>query len=337
MMPPERSPGESGEDRLIARYFRPLARDPGAFGLLDDAAALTPPAGCDVVLKTDAIVGGVHFFPDDPPDTIARKALRVNLSDLAAKGAKPAGFLLSLALPKTVGEDWLEGFARGLGADADAYGCPLMGGDSVRTGGPVTVSIAAFGIVPTGTMVRRSGARPGDRLVVTGTIGDAALGLLVRRDAETAKRWRLDQSERNHLIDRYLLPQPRNAIAEALRQHASAAMDISDGLAGDLAKLCAASGVGADVEVARVPLSRAAQRAIAVNLSLIETALTGGDDYEIIAAVPAAALDSLAAQARAAGVALTEIGTIRRDAGALQFLNHAGHPLVFKQPSFSHF
>jgi thiamine-monophosphate kinase len=337
MMARERPHPGSGEDRLIARYFRPLAGDPGAFGLFDDAAILTPPAGCDVVLKTDAIVGGVHFFPDDPPDTIARKALRVNLSDLAAKGSKPAGFLLSLALPETVTDDWLEGFARGLGGDAEAYGCPLMGGDTVRTGGPVTVSIAAFGILPAGTMVRRSGARASDRLVVTGTIGDAALGLLARRDAEAAKRWRLDQSERNHLIDRYLLPQPRNAIAEALRQHASAAMDVSDGLAGDLAKLCAASGVGADVEVARVPLSRAAQRAIAVNPSLIETALSGGDDYEIVAAVPPAALDCLAAEVRAAGVALTEIGTIRSDAGALQFLNHNGHPLTFKQLSFSHF
>ena len=337
MMALEGSQPGSGEDRLIARYFRPLARDPGAFGLFDDAATLTPPAGCDVVLKTDAIVGGVHFFPDDPPDSIAKKALRVNLSDLAAKGAKPAGFLLSLALPKTVADDWLEAFAHGLGTDADLYGCPLLGGDSVRTPGPVTVSIAAFGILPTGTMVRRSGARAGDRVVVTGTIGDAALGLLVRRDAETAKRWRLEESERNHLLDRYLLPQPRNAIAAALRQHASAAMDVSDGLAGDLAKLCAASGVGVHVEVARMPLSRAAQRAIAVDLSLIETALTGGDDYEIVASVPAAALDSLMAQARAAGVALTEIGTIRSDKGAVQFLNQAGHPLTFKQPSFSHF
>ena len=337
MMGPERLPPGTGEDRLIARYFRPLARHPGAFGLLDDAATLTPPTGHDVVLTTDAIVGGVHFFPDDPPDTIAKKALRGNLSDLAAKGAKPAGFLLSLALPQTVGEDWLEGFACGLGADADAYGCPLLGGDSVRTGGPVTISIAAFGTLPGGTMVRRSGAHAGDRLVVTGTIGDAALGLLVRRDGEAAKRWRLDQSERDRLLDRYLLPRPRNALAEALRQHASAAMDVSDGLAGDLAKLCAASGVGGDVEIARVPLSRAAQRAIAADRSLIETALTGGDDYEIVAAVPAAALDRLAAQARALGVALTEIGVIRSDSGVAQFLNPAGHPLIFKQPSFSHF
>src|SRR5437870_4005756 len=144
----------SGEDRLIARYFRPLAKHPGALGLLDDAAAITPPAGCDLVLTVDGIVGGVHFFPHDPPDTIARKALRVNLSDLAAKGARPLGFLLTLALPSNVGDPWLRPFARGLGADADEFGCPLLGGDTVSTPGPVAISIAAFGAVPRGKMIR---------------------------------------------------------------------------------------------------------------------------------------------------------------------------------------
>jgi thiamine-monophosphate kinase len=327
----------SGEEALIARYFRPLARDPGAFGLLDDAATLTPPPGCDIVLTADAIVGGVHFFPDDPPDTIAKKALRVNLSDLAAKGARPVGFLLSLALPKTVGEEWLGAFARGLGADADAYGCPLLGGDSVRTPGPVTISIAAFGLVPSGAMLRRSGARAGDRVVVSGTIGDAALGLLLRRDPDTARGWQLDRLAKDHLIERYLVPQPRNVIAELLRRHASAAMDVSDGLAGDLAKLCAASGVGADIEVARVPLSDAAQRAIAAGPTLVDTALTGGDDYEIVATVPAAALDRLIAEAGAAGVSLAEIGTVRDLPGSVRFLDRAGNSLMFKELSFSHF
>src|SRR5438093_13628699 len=144
---------QSAEDRLIARYFRPRANDPGAFDLLDDAAALMPPAGADLVLTTDAIVGGVHFFPDDPADQIAKKALRVNLSDLAAKGAKPLGFLLTLALPKDTEESWIENFARGLGEDAKAYECPLLGGDSVRTPGPVAISITAFGTLPMGTMV----------------------------------------------------------------------------------------------------------------------------------------------------------------------------------------
>jgi thiamine-monophosphate kinase len=323
----EREPAQSGEDRLIARYFRPLATDPGALGLLDDAATITPPPGSDVVLKTDAIVGGVHFFPDDPPDMLAKKALRVNLSDLAAKGARPAGFLLSLALPATVGEDWLEAFARGLGEDARAYHCPLMGGDTDRTPGPVTIAVAAFGIVPCGTMVRRRGARPGDLVVITGTIGDGALGLLVRRDPATATRWRLDPAQRDHLVERYLLPQPRNALAEALRQHATAAMDVSDGLAGDLA----------DIEIACVPLSAAARKALASDTSLIETALTGGDDYEVVATVPPGGRDALMAAAEAAGVALTEIGSIRADRRGAHFLDHAGKPLLFKKPSFSHF
>jgi thiamine-monophosphate kinase len=328
---------QSGEDRLIARYFRPLATDPGALELRDDAATITPPPGSDVVLKTDAIVGGVHFFPDDPPDLIAKKALRVNLSDLAAKGARPAGFLLSLALPQTVGGDWLEGFARGLGEDVQAYGCPLMGGDTDRTPGPVTISIAAFGILPSGTMVRRSGARPGDLVVVTGTIGDAALGLLVRRDPDTAGRWRLDGRQRDHLIARYLLPQPRNALAEALRLHASAAMDVSDGLAGDLGKLCAVSGVAADIEAARVPLSDAVRQACASEPARLEIALTGGDDYEVVATVPAGARDALMAAAKAADVALTEIGVIRADRPGAYFLDQAGKPLMFKKASFSHF
>jgi thiamine-monophosphate kinase len=326
----------SAEDRLIARHFRPLAKHPGAFGLIDDAATFAPPPDCDLVLKTDAIIGSVHFFPDDPADLVAKKALRVNLSDLAAKGARPAGFLLSLALPDTIGEDWLEAFARGLGADAESYGCPLFGGDTDRTPGPITISIAAFGVLPHGTIVRRTGAQPGDRIVVTGTIGDAALGVLLRRAPDAAARWRLDRRQHDHLVERYLLPQPRNAIAEAIRRHASAAMDVSDGLVGDLGKLCAASGIAAEVEIARVPLSAAAGQAIANEASLIEPALTGGDDYEIIACVPAHAVEALRAEAAAAGVALTDIGEIARGS-AVRFLDRAGKSVLFKTPSFSHF
>jgi thiamine-monophosphate kinase len=327
----------SGEDRLIARFFRPLAKHPGAFGLADDAAVLTPLEGFDVVLKADAIVGGVHFFEDDPPGRVAQKALRVNLSDLAAKGAKPAGFLLSLMLPNTVGDAWLAGFAMGLGLDADAYGCPLMGGDTDFTPGPVTVSIAAFGTVPRGTMVRRSGAQPGDRLIVTGTVGDAALGLLMRRDAGKAKQWFLDSDQREHLTDRYLLPRPRNALAEVLRRHASAAMDVSDGLAGDLAKLCMASGVAAEVEVARVPLSDAARKALAVDPDLTATALTGGDDYEIIATIAPDKLDAFQAESAQAGIAVSEIGRIVAGGGETRFTDRDGRRLEFRHASYSHF
>ena len=326
----------SAEDRLIARYFKPLARHPGAFGLDDDAAILSPPPGHDVVLKTDAIVGGIHFFPDDPADAVARKALRVNLSDLAAKGAKPAGFLLALALPKSVGEKWLAQFSRGLGEDAELYGCPLMGGDTDRTSGPVTIAIAAFGTLPAGTMVRRAGAKIGDKVVVTGAIGDAALGLQLRRAPASAKRWKLTAAMRKHLLGRYLMPEPRNAMAEALRTHASAAMDVSDGLAGDLAKLCRASGMAAEIAAGRVPLSPAARTALATDEKLLATILTGGDDYEIVATVASEKLIALQAAARAAGVALTEIGEVVAGRGA-RFYAANGKQLTFARASFSHF
>ena len=328
---------QSGEDRLIARYFAPLAKHPGAFGLADDAAALAPPAGCDLVLKADGIVAGVHFFPDDPPDTVAKKALRANLSDLAGKGATPLGFLLTLALPREIGDAWLAPFARGLGADAEAFGCPLLGGDTDSTTGPIMISIAALGAVPQGKMLRRAGASAGDRVVVTGTIGDAALGLLLRNDMAAAERWSLGREASNNLQQRYLVPQPRLAIAEILRAHASAAMDVSDGLAGDLAKLCRASAVNADIEVARVPLSAGARAALAKEPALIETIITGGDDYEVLACVPADKIETLRQQASAAGVPISEIGVVAAGEGGARFLGSDGEPLAFSRKSFSHF
>ncbi|MDR3420274.1 MAG: thiamine-phosphate kinase [Xanthobacteraceae bacterium] len=326
---------ESAEDRLIARYFRPLATDPGAFALGDDAAVVTPPAGCDLVLTTDGVIAGVHFFPDDPPERIGRKALRMNLSDLAAKGAKPAGFLLSLALPRGTDGAWIAAFAAGLGEDIAQYGCPLLGGDTDHTPGPVSVSIAAFGTVPRGKMVRRSTAKPGDTVVVTGTVGDAALGVKMREDASLAKRWRLMPAMARHLEERYLLPQPRNALAEAVLHHAAAAIDVSDGLAGDLAKLVEASSVAAEIDVARVPLSDAARAAIGAEPALIESVLTGGDDYEIVMTLPPQKLPALRAAAEAAGVPLTEIGRVQAGQGARFMLD--GKALSFARPSYSHF
>jgi thiamine-monophosphate kinase len=324
----------SAEDRLIARFFRPIATHPGALGLSDDAAFIKPPPGCDVVLKTDAIVGGVHFFPEDPAQGVASKALRVNLSDLAAKGARPLGFLLSLAIPKDIGEDWLGGFAEGLRGDAVLFGCPLFGGDTDRTPGPITVSIAMFGTVPEGTMVRRAGAKPGDRVFITGTIGDAALGVALR--GGKAKTWKLDDTQRQHLMSRYLLPQPRNVLAEAVRNHASAAMDISDGLVGDFSKLCRASGVAAEINIASVPLSHAAKAVIAGDAAAFESVLTGGDDYEIVCTVPQGKGEGFRAAAKAAGVPVTEIGEVKAGEGA-RFIDASGKPLAFRRASFSHF
>jgi thiamine-monophosphate kinase len=333
----DESKAESAEQELIARYFKPLATHPGAFGLVDDAAAIAPPAGCDLVLKTDGVIAGVHFFPEDPPDTVAKKVLRMNLSDLAAKGAKPLGFLLALALPQGTGEAWLKPFARGLGEDAELFGCPLFGGDTDHTPGPISVSVAAFGTVPHGKMVRRAGASPGDRVVVTGTIGDSALGLKLRLEPATARRWGIGREQQEHLKARYLVPQPRNAMAEALRAHASAAMDVSDGLAGDLAKLCRASGVAALIECARVPLSDAARAASARESALIETIVSGGDDYEILATVAPAQVEPLRRAAAAAGIVLTEIGDVTAGEGEAQFIGADGKPLALARPAFSHF
>lgn len=327
----------SGEDRLIARFFKPIATHPAALALSDDAAVLQPPPGHELVLTADAVIAGVHFLPDDPPDAMARKALRVNLSDLAAKGAKPVGFLLTLALPASIDEAWLAQFSSGLKADADAFACPLFGGDTTRTSGPVAISIFALGSVPQGGMVRRSGAKAGDRIIVTGTIGDAALGLANRTQPDTARHWNLDLPSYAQLIGRYLLPEPRLGLADALQAHASAAMDVSDGLVGDLAKLCGTSGVSAKVNVPLVPLSQAAQRAVSSDAGLIQTILTGGDDYEIVCTVPPDHIPDFWAGAAAADIAVTDIGEIIAGHEEPRFVDAAGTVLSFAQKSFSHF
>ena len=266
----------SGEDSLIARYFKPLATDPGALGLVDDAAILQS-LGDDIVVTTDAVVEGVHYLADDPPNTIARKALRVNLSDLAAKGAVPAGFVLTLAL-RSKEDAWLRPFADALGEDAKTFACPLLGGDTVSTPGPQMISITAFGRVPQGRMVGRTGAKPGDRILVTGTIGDAALGLDVLTGGAVAAALASDPAAKDALVSRYRVPQPRNVLAQAVRDHATAAMDVSDGLAGDLAKLCAASGVSAAIDLSSIPMSAAGRRLLASGTVSVETIVSGGDD-----------------------------------------------------------
>jgi len=325
----------SGEDSLIARYFKPIATDPGAFGLTDDAAILNAD-GDDIVVTTDAVVEGVHFLSNDPPETLARKVLRVNLSDLAAKGATPAGFVLTLAL-RAVDDGWLSAFARGLGEDAKHYACPLLGGDTVSTPGPLTVSITAFGRVPRGKMVRRSGARPGDRVMVTGTIGDAALGLAVLKGGAAAAGLANDAAARDRLVGRYRIPEPRNVLAAAIRDHASAAMDVSDGLAGDLTKLCAASGVSAVIDAPRIPISTAAAELLAQGVVGIEALVAGGDDYEVLCTVPDAACARFAEDARRAGVALTSIGTVVAGTAPVRFLDAQGRDIVLARLSYSHF
>ncbi|WP_232628308.1 thiamine-phosphate kinase [Methylobacterium sp. Leaf118] len=321
-----------GEEALIARYFAPLA-GPGAEGLRDDAASLAPRPGHDLVVTTDAIVAGVHFFPDDPPGSVAAKALGVNLSDLAAKGATPRGFVLTLALPDGWTEAWLAAFATGLGTAARAQGCPLLGGDTVRSGGPALIGVTAFGEVPAGTMLRRQAARAGDRLCVSGTIGDAALGLRLRLAPEAG----LGAVAREALLDRYLHPQPRIALVPALRAHARAAMDVSDGLVGDLAKMLDGTGLSARVDADAVPLSSATRALIARDGAHRATAFTGGDDYEILCAVPPEALNAFLDAARQAGVPATAIGTVEAGEAPPRFLDAEGRTLAFGTGSFSHF
>ncbi len=320
------------EDDLIAHYFAPLAA-PAGLGLRDDAALLTPPPGREMVLTTDALVAGVHFFADDPPDAIARKALRVNLSDLAAKGSQPLGFLLNLALPRDWSAPWLAAFAAGLGDDAAKFACPLLGGDTVKTPGPLTLAITALGAVEPGRAPLRFNVKPGDRLYVTGSIGDAALGLRLR----LGEGPRLEEADRNYLLDRYLLPQPRLALAPAMALYARAGMDVSDGFVGDLTKMLRVSGVSAEVDLARLPLSRAAAAAVAADSALFEIAATGGDDYEIIAAVAPESCAGFEVAAANAGVAATCLGEALAGAAPPRFLGRDGREATFRSGSFSHF
>jgi thiamine-monophosphate kinase len=320
-----------GEFELIARYFRPLAADPGAFGLTDDAALYRQRPGDDLVITADMIAEGVHFFPDDPPESVARKALRVNLSDLAAKGAVPFAYLLSLALPGNWTEAWVRSFARGLKGDQGRYDVSLLGGDTIRSAGGLAVAVTAIGRVAKGRMILRSGARPGDAVFVTGTIGDAALGLRVRRGNVKppvgARR----------LLDRYLHPQPRLALAPVLSRHATSAVDVSDGLVADLAHICAASGVGAEIAWDAVPLSAAARRLVTADRSLIPAILNGGDDYEIVATVAGSAASGFLADAEKAGVAVTRIGRIVAGKGPPVVRDSAGRPVKLTVGGHTHF
>jgi thiamine-monophosphate kinase len=326
------------EDGLIAALFAPIAGAAG-LGLRDDAAVIAPPPGHDLVITKDMLVAGEHFFAADPPDAIARKALRVNLSDLAAKGATPLGFCLGLGLPTDWTGDWLEAFARALGDDSRTFGCPLIGGDTVKMPGPLTLSITAFGAVPAGHMIPRGGARAGDVIYVTGTIGDAALGLRLRLRDRLDTPWiaALDAASDAALRERYILPRPRLGLAPALLAHARAAMDISDGLVGDLTKMLRLAGLTARIAVEDVPLSKAARAVIALSPLALETALTGGDDYELICVLAPEAADPFEAMARDVGIAIQKIGVARLGDHAPLFVDATGAALAFARPSFSHF
>jgi thiamine-monophosphate kinase len=326
-----------GEFEIIARYFAPLATNPAALGLLDDAAVLSIPEGQELAVTCDTITGGVHFLTNDPPDTIAYKAVAVSLSDLAAKGARPYVYLLSVAFPGICPPPWLEAFAMGLQAAQDDSGIALVGGDICATLGPLTITVTAIGMLPQGEAVLRRGAMAGDRLFVSGTIGDAALGLKLLRAPWLEEEWGLSADEGAFLVDRYRCPKARNALALPLRQCARAAIDVSDGLVGDTMKLCKASGVSATIEASRVPLSPAAGKAVAKEPELLAELVTAGDDYEIVAAMEVSHARTFEKEAEQHGVTVTAIGEIRHGSEEVEVLDKEGRPLKLERNGYEHF
>jgi thiamine-monophosphate kinase len=313
------------EFTLIARYFRPLtAGAEAALDLADDAALLDIPSGHRLVVTADALVAGVHFFAEDAPDLIARKMLRVNLSDLAAMAAVPLGYVMICAFPKTIDQTWLAGFVAGLARDQAEFGIRLLGGDTTATPGPLSLSVTAFGSVETGRELRRSGARAGDLVAVSGTIGDSALGL-ARLQGKIAEF--IGDEE---LIERYLLPQPRLALARRLIGLATAAMDVSDGLAGDLGHICNASHLSASIEAAKIPLSKPARHLLAERPDLLATILTGGEDYELLFTVPPER------QSELAGLPVTVIGRMEAGQGA-NVLDLEGRRIDTGEGGYRHF
>ncbi len=315
----------NSEQDLIQRHFAPLAGD-GAAGLLDDAASYSPAAGMEMVVSTDTLVSGVHFVGDEPPDLIARKALRVNFSDLVAKGAYPTGYLVNLALSDKQDDNWLKSFSAGLEEDQKEFSCSLLGGDTVSTPGPLVVSVTAFGETPQGSIVRRGTASPGDVIYVTGTIGDGAIGL----DVLQGKCRTTDDS---YLIGRYRLPRPRTACVELIRKFATASMDISDGLVGDLEQLARASGAGAIVNVDLLPFSAPVESLALLDKAVQKRAITGGDDYEILFTVSYEEADAFEVECREE---VRHIGEIV-DGNAVTVQNTDGETIDLGSTSWSHF
>jgi thiamine-monophosphate kinase len=316
-----------GEEAIIA-LLAPLTRGhAGAFGLKDDCALLTPEPGMQLVLKTDPVAEGVHFLPGDVAQDIAWKALAVNVSDLAAKGAAPLGYLMALSFPTAPTVDWMTGFVEGLEAAQTRFGCHLLGGDTDRRPGPLTISITIIGSVPRGRMVPRTTARAGDALFVSGTIGDAGLGLDLAKNGGLKAAWGLSDAAADTLRQRYRRPEPRLVLAAPLRHYASAAMDVSDGLVKDLERMMRASGVAGHLVAAEVPLSDPARKVLAHAPELLSRLITAGDDYEILLAVPKDRASTFAAVAGAAGVPVTPIGRVLQGAPALTVEGPDGRPL----------
>jgi len=322
---------EIGEFERIRRFFAPLA-GPGGLGLVDDAALVDCTPGRRLVITADAIVAGVHYLPEDPPDLVARKLLRVNLSDLAAMGARPLHYVLTTALPAELGREWLARFAEGLGEDQRRYGIDLLGGDSVGTRGPVVLSLTAIGEVAAGQEIRRSRAQPGDLVWVSGSIGDAFLGLGVLRGAHPD----LAPEHRDYLIRRFRLPEPRTELGPGLCGIARAMIDVSDGLLADLGHICESSRAAAIVELDLLPLSSAARAVVERDPGIRVRLAAAGDDYELLFAAPADAAERIAALSLRLGVPVTRIGRIDVGTG-VRLINSDGHQIALEATGYRHF
>jgi thiamine-monophosphate kinase len=324
-----------GEFDLIGRYFAPLATDPGAFGLADDGAVFDVPIGETCVVTTDAMVSGIHFFASDAPRTLGWKLLAVNLSDLAAMGAAPLGYTLDIALPKdwtgSHTETWLADFSRGLMQCQAQFETSLLGGDTVSTTGPMALALTAFGSAPRDKVLRRAGAQAGETVWVSGTIGDAALAVKNRTGWMPP-----DGLSLAHADKRLDMPFPRLALGKALRGVATAAADVSDGLAADLGHICRASGVGAEIRFADVPLSAEMRTLIAADPGLMATVLAGGDDYELVFTAPAGAEAQVRAASEAARTPVYNVGRIVAGEG-VRIEGPNGRPIVLERLGFAHF
>jgi thiamine-monophosphate kinase len=319
---------------LIARYLAPLAVHPAARGLTDDVAVLAGQGlGSGLVLNADAIVSGVHFLPDESPALIAERALRVNLSDLAAKGAEPIGYLLTLALGPECDEAWLADFAGGLATNQATFGWSLLGGDTVRTPGPSTISVTALGRASAAGVPMRGGAGVGDFIWVTGTIGDGALGLASAQErAPDINPALLAEAER-----KFRMPEPRVRFGQAAVAAGliTASADVSDGLVADIGHIASASGIGATIQARLVPLSDAGKAAVEADRAWLSTMLSGGDDYEIIFTAAATDADALLAFADEFYTPLTCIGVIDQAMG-MRVLNAEGEALDLSMSGYKH-
>jgi thiamine-monophosphate kinase len=311
---------KNGEFEIIRRFFAPLTKDePGAFALTDDAAVLAVKPGHRLVITTDTIIAGVHFVDAARPDLIAAKSLRVNLSDLAAMGARPRAYTLCLALPDDIADDWIDRFAEALAAEQETFQVILIGGDMVAIPGPLSLTICVFGEVAEGQELRRSQGRPGDLVYVSGTIA---------------------KHHRQALVERYHLPRPRVKLGLQLGGLARAATDVSDGLVADLAHICAASGTAAEIRAAKIPLSAAGRAVTAAGAEWILTVLTGGDDYELLFTAPPASNEAIARLARQLEVPLTAIGQLRKSEKGIErvrVVDEKGAEIAISAGGYRHF